>query len=163
MYRISFQIGNVSFEIESSDQKWVEAKEKQYLKEYVHRTKPLPQNDIVTSARGEPRIEARPVTLSPHMSINEFYKKYVKDITSRPDIAVFMVYYLQKVLKKDDITTADVTRCFANVSYPQYNRINMTDVLSRAKKKAFLNYINNFWKLTLTGEDFVLNAISGGK
>jgi hypothetical protein len=36
----------------------------------------------------------------------------------------------------------------------------MTDVLLKAKKIAFLNYVNKLWSLTTTGEDFVLNNIT---
>jgi hypothetical protein len=109
--------------------------------------------------------EEKFVSISPSISVNEFYRQYVKEnkITSRPDIAVFMVYFLEKILKKDEITTGDIAKCFGDISYPNFNKLNMTDILNQGKRKALLNYVNNLWKLTLTGEDFVLNAISGKK
>jgi len=158
-YRISFQIGNIKFDIESTDQTWVEAKEKQYLEKYF--VESLSKIEL----SGGIEIEKKAPPISPTISINEFYRQHVKEnkITSRPDIAVFMVYFLEKIAKKDEITTADVTKCFGDISYPNFNKLNMTDILNQAKRKALLNYVNNFWKLTLTGEDFVLNAISGKK
>jgi len=154
-YRISLCLGDSSFEIESTDKAWLEAKEKQYLFKMN-----LPS---VSPSRppGVHRTEKEEV-FSPNLSINEFYKKYVKanNVKSRPDMAVFFTYYLGKILKKDVIKTADVADCFAKIAYPGYNKLNMTDNLSKAKRKAFLNYVNNSWSLTTTGEDFVANIIA---
>jgi len=158
-YRISFQMGTIKFDIESTDQNWLEAKEKQYLEKYFK--EPLLKMEF---PGGVPK-EEKFVSISPSISVNEFYRQYVKEnkITSRPDIAVFMVYFLEKILKKDEITTGDIAKCFGDISYPNFNKLNMTDILNQGKRKALLNYVNNLWKLTLTGEDFVLNAISGKK
>ncbi len=71
-------------------------------------------------------------------------------------------YHLFKnILKKDSIRTSDIVQCFADVSYPSYNKLNITDILSKAKKKALLNNVNNLWSLTITGEDFILNTMTG--
>lgn len=107
----------------------------------------------------------QPTPVPQNLNVNEFYKTYIKPkkITARPDIAVFFVYYLEKILKKETVPTADVTQCFADVSYPGYNNLNMTDILNQAKRKALLNNVNKLWSLTITGEDFVLNTLSGEK
>lgn len=147
-YRISFKIGQSSFEIESTDLKWLESKEKDYFQRLIgHGPKQMPQ--------------AQPTGLPPQLSLNEFYQKYVKKIKSRPSTAVFFIYYLQKMRKKETIRTADVTNCFKEIGYPNWNKINMTEVLSSAKRRALVNYVNKLWSLTATGEDYVLNVITG--
>jgi hypothetical protein len=152
-YRISVRIGDSSFEVESTDLTWLESKEKEYLSKLKERpSRPTSQ---------PPQTE--PLIIPQNLTINEFYKRYIKsnNITSRSDIAVFFVYYLQKILKRDSIKTADIIQCFADVSYPNYSNLNMADILNKAKKKALLNNVNNLWSLTITGEDFILNTITG--
>lgn len=96
------------------------------------------------------------------MPINEFYRKYIHDgkVSSRPDIATFFIYYLEKIKENEEVTSTDVKDCFNKVQYPGWNKINIGDVLNKAKKKAFLNSVGNQWSLTITGEDFVLNNLS---
>jgi hypothetical protein len=155
-YRIAFTIGNVKFELESTDLAWLEAKEKEYLAK-LSESRASPQSPV--------QRLPEPTPVPQNLTINEFYKTYIrqKKITARPDIAVFFVYYLEKILKKETVATADVTQCFADVSYPAYNKLNMTDILNQAKRKALLNNVNKLWSLTITGEDFVLNTLSGEK
>jgi predicted metal-dependent hydrolase len=97
----------------------------------------------------------------PQMTLNEFYRKYVHKIKSRPTIAVFLLYYLERMRKKDKIQTADVLSCFKEIHYPNWNNLNMTDILTSAKRRALVNYVNKLWSLTTTGEDYVLNMVSG--
>lgn len=158
-YRISFQTGNTKFEIESSDKDWVESKEKEYLENIQNREKKLPKT------QEDSKVEMEKNVTYQDLSINEFYQKFIKGkkITSRPNIAIFFVYYLQKIKKLDSAKTQDVVQCFGDISYPNYNNLNMTDILNQGKRKGFLNYINNLWTLTLTGEDFVLNTITSEK
>lgn len=160
-YRIAVKLNEFSFEIEGSDLSWVEKKEKEYLNKFSedHSLKKNQNQESETKKHPHHKEQAVPANLT----INEFYNKYLKNgaIKSRPDIAVFFIYYLQKITKKQDIKTQDVTQCFADVGYPSYNKLNMTDILNQAKRKALVNYVNNFWALTITGEDFVLNTITG--
>ncbi len=100
-------------------------------------------------------------SVPPKMTLNEFYRHYVHKIKSRPTIAVYLLYYLQKIRKKDIIKTADVLNCFRDIAYPNWSKLNMTDILTSAKRRALVNYVNKLWSLTSTGEDYVLNAISG--
>jgi hypothetical protein len=154
-YRISYTVGKSSFDIESTDKAWLESKEQEYLKKIAETPQPhrVASDDAQTSS----------VAIPQNLTINEFYKKYIKPnkITGRPDIAVFFIYYLEKISKRDSIKTSDIVQCFADVSYPAYNKLNMTDVLNQAKKKALLNNVNSLWSLTITGEDFVLNTMTG--
>jgi len=155
-YRISYTVGNASFEIESSDKSWLESKEKEYLTFLSE----VPKQHAVQVVNSDQQSIS---VIPQNLTINEYYKRYIKPnkITARPDIAVFFVYYLEKILKRDTIKTSDVLQCFADVSYPSYNKLNMTDILNQSKKKALLNNVNNLWALTITGEDFILNIMTG--
>jgi hypothetical protein len=162
LYRISYQSGQVQFELESSDETWVEKKEKQYL-DLLKGASAISLQKERGGADSSSALTKAPISGS--ITVQEFYTKYIKSnkITSRPNIAVFFLYYLQKLTGKQDIITQDVVQCFAEIGYPSYNKINMTDTLNQAKRKALLNNINKTWSLTSTGEDFVLNLISSGE
>ena len=156
-YKISFKIGNASFEIESTDINWLKSKEKDYLKILTAKAvEQVPLKKTATLAVQSPAVP-------PKMTLNEFYRKYALTIKSRPTTAVFLIYYLQKVMKKDKIITSDVTKCFRDISYPNWNKLNMTDILKSAKRRALVNYVNKLWSLTTTGEDYVFNTIAGKK
>lgn len=160
-YRISFKIGDSSFEIESTDLKWLESKEKDYIKKLDTQASKF-KSEAQISAPSPKRPSSRDiVTLD--MSLNEFFRSYIRErkITSRTTIVVFFVYYLERVLKKDEINMADVRQCFKDASYPNWNKLNVTDILRRARRRALLNHVNNLWSLTTTGEDFVLNSLTG--
>jgi hypothetical protein len=155
-YRVSYTVGHLSFDIESTDKAWLEIKEKEYLAKLAEAPQQAHGSATITPGTGQ-------VVIPQNLTINEFYKQYIKSkkITSRPDITVFFIYYLEKILKKDSIKTGDVIQCFADVSYPAYNNINMADILNQSKRKALLNSVNSQWSLTITGEDFVLNTMTG--
>ena len=154
-YRISFKMGDRGFEIESTNLQWIKNKEKEYLQKVegkksraTEEVEPLPES----------HTELR---ISPTITLNEFHRKYVYKIKSRPTIAVFLLYYLDKIKKKDKIKTADLANCFKEIHYPNWNHLNFTDILISAKRRALVNYVNKLWSLTTTGEDFVLNMVSG--
>lgn len=158
-YRISLQLGDIKVEIESSDKSWIEDKEAQYIDKFIEKAKKLSQLRVE-----EPTKIEEPQVVSDALTIHEFYNKYMKGkMRTRTKIAVFFVYYLQKIQKRDDVRTQDVLQCFADIGYPNYNKINMTDTLTGSKKRGLLNYVNKIWSLTTTGEDYVLNAISSEK
>jgi hypothetical protein len=142
-YRISFHRDNVGFEIETTDLDWFER---------------------VVASPAVAEVPARETTqmVPQNLTINEFFKKYIKpnNISSRADIVVFFVYFLQKVLKREALKTADVAQCFADVSYPNYSKLNVTDILHQARRRGLLNNVNSLWSLTITGEDFVLGVLT---
>jgi hypothetical protein len=154
-YRISIKIGDVDFEIESTNVKWVEAKEKAFLQKMGKK-----QIGDAVESRDASR-ESTMAEMPPQITLNEFYRKYVHKIKSRPTIAVLLLYYLEKIQKKDKIKTGDVANCFRDIHYPNWNKLNMTYILTNAKHRALVNYVNKLWSLTTTGEDFVLNMLSG--
>jgi len=154
-YRISFKIGNTCIDLESTDVKWLEKKEKIYLQKISSKSEEEP---AVGHGLMEP-VEA--TGKHGKITLNEFYRKHVHKIKSRPTVAVFMLYYLEKIRKKEKIRTADVVHCFKDIGYPNWNKLNMTDILTSAKRRALVNYVNKIWSLTTTGEDYVLNMLSG--
>lgn len=156
-YRISHRIGESSFELESTDKAWIDAKEKEYLS--LLSEKPAKQvKSLIKEIPGDEKKES----LSPNLTINEFYRRVLKSskVTSRPDMAVFFVYYLSEIAKLGSIKSSDVSQCFADISYPGYNKLNIADILGKAKRKALLNNVNSQWTLTMSGEDYVLNFIT---
>ncbi len=155
-YRIFYQLGDSSFEVESTDKEWVDIKEKEYISNLSL------QHSRQSGGSADTHKFEKKIDLSPTLTINEFYRNYLKskDIKSRPEMAVFFIYYLAKISKKDVIKTGDVQQCFADISYPNYNKLNFTDILNQAKRKALLNNVNSAWSLTITGEDYVLGIIT---
>lgn len=154
-YRISFKNGNIGFDIESTDVKWLEKKEKVYLQKIIRGTIDTSESDLGSS---EGLVKAE---IGPKITLTEFYRKHVHKIKSRPTVAVFLLYYLEKIKKKDKIRTVDIMNCFKEIGYPNWNKLNVTDIMTSAKRRALVNYWNKFWSLTTTGEDFVLNMLSG--
>jgi hypothetical protein len=157
-YRISFYLENTGFDIESTDKEWLEEKEKEYLTKL----------NSVASQPGSSAIDSeleKPTVLPQNLTVNEFYRNIVtaNNVRSRPDIAVFFIYYLRKIRKMEAIKPADVQQCFADIFYPGYNKLNFPDILNKAKNRALLNYVNGLWSLTITGEDYVLNSIRNPK
>jgi len=155
-YKIVLNFGDVGFEVESTDKEWVETKEKEYFEKF-YTSKALTKKETKSISSVEPK------GIQGDVNINEFYNKYIKanKVNSRPDIAVFFVYYLQKIQKTSEIRSGDISNCFKDISYPSWNSLNYTDILNQGKRRGFLNYVNKNWSLTLTGEDFVMNMLSG--
>lgn len=161
-FKLAFSFEGKKIVISSHDQSWVEKKEKEYKEEITK---------ILSSIISEPekvdftnlnRQEKNIQDINPSISVNEFYRTFLHEtkITSRPEIATFFVYYLVRIKKQEEISPNDIKICFKDSGYPGWNKINISDVLSKAKKKAFLNFHNNQWSLTITGEDYVLNSMS---
>ena len=158
-YKLIVTVGDISIELSSHDKEWTEKKIKEFsILQFVKIT---PENIDSRKMKEESKIKD-PIKTMNFMTEGEFYRKYIKEkkIVSRPDISTFFVYYLSKIKKVEQITTAEIKNCFKEISYPNWNKINVTDALTKAKKKAFLNNINELWILTITGEDFVLNSIA---
>jgi len=158
-YKILVSVASI--EISSHDKDWLEEKEKKYSDAIKHLLSnseaPIKKDEV----KGIDQSPAKPHKIG-KIPINEFYRNYIhsKEIKSRPDIVTFFIYYLSKIEEKTDIQSSDVKELFKEVGYPGWNKINITDALRQAKKKAFLNSVGNNWFITITGEDFVLNAIS---
>ncbi len=153
-YRILINNASGTIEIESTDSRWLEKKQKELIKllndDKIFEKKITHQNKIA---------EVETKKIPSHITINEYYRKYCKDIKTNTDLAVYFIYYLTWIEKKKDISTNHVKELFIKVGIPKANSLNYADMLGRAKKRALVNYISGFWSLTITGEDFVLNKI----
>ena len=158
-YKLSIAIGDISIEVSSHDKEWTEKKIKELSIEQFIKTKPKDIESIKSKEESKTKESSKIIN---SMSVAEFFRQYIhqKKITSRPDISTFFVYYLSKIKKIEQITSTEIKNCYKESGYPSWNNINVPDVLLKAKKKAFLNNVNDLWMLTITGEDFVLNAIA---
>lgn len=155
MYKLSVTRSGVSVSAESHDREWVEQQIEKFL-------------SIVNAI--SPNIESAPVpkggdrrtTMPANMTIPEFFRNYIRplNLKSRPDLALFFVYYLEKIAGTEEIKTSDVAACFAEIGYANHNKLNYTDILTSNRKKGLVNYVGTQWSLTFTGEDYVLNKIS---
>jgi hypothetical protein len=159
-FKIAYKAGEFSFELESSEMDWIEKKEKEYLKKLPDQTE-MPLN--VKKSKDE--LVQKPKALSDiseSMTINEFYNQHVKklNIKSRTQIALFFVYYMETIQKRNDIKSGEIVNCFKAIHYPNWNKLNAPDLLLQNKKKAFLNNVNGYWSLTITGQDYVLNTLA---
>ena len=153
-YRVLIANSSGTIEIESTDAGWVEKKQKELIK-LIRDDKNL-EKKIVSQIKSS---ELETKKIPSHITINEYYRQYCKEIKTNTDLAVYFIYYMSWFEKKKDITTNHVRELFIKVGIPKANNLNYADILGRAKKRALVNYIDGFWILTITGEDFVLNTI----
>ncbi len=153
LYKIKINLGKLTVELESHDKEWLEVKEKKYLDEFISN----PQ--IMAKASDKLENDDQQLEIShdfTSFTINEYYNKYLSGKSyPRTTVATLLFYYLEKIRKIENIKTGDVRNAFQEISFPKYDKINFTDLLSQLKKTGILNKINNYWKLTLTGMDFV--------
>lgn len=159
-YKLGINLSAKSIEISSHDKQWVESKVKEFetiltvLKETASQPIKSEEEDSANSTKQKNKIDK--------LSINEFYKKYIQGlkINSRIEIATFFAYYLKQKNATNDFSGQDIKDLYKEVAYPGWNTINMADVLSKAKQRAFLNNVSSRWSLSLSGEDFVLGKIA---
>ena len=160
-YHIVVENGDKRFEIESTDREWVE-KQKTDLAKSLGIFQPQAPTRSGSTGKHPKEAPASSERLSiAKMTINEFYRNYCTGLKSNTDKAVFFLYFLSQVENKKNVSTNEIRDLFVAVGIPKANNLNHADILSRAKKRALLNYIDNKWSLTITGEDFVVNKIQG--
>ena len=159
-YKIRVAFGKISFELESHDKEWLESKEKALMGNLLSnpdallRLSKLEEEGMAKGATSLVEIGGAALT------INEYYQKFIKGKNwTRPKIALFLLYYIEKVRGESEISSSDVRRAFKDISYPKYDTINYTDMLNQQKRKGFLNKIEGKWKLTVTGIDYVMSEL----
>ncbi len=160
VYRIVIENGPKKLEVESTDKAWVEKKIAELAKTiniFEKGLEKIPQKKEIGKRTPDQKIGL------PKMTIDEFYRNYCTRIRTNTDKAVFFIYFLNLVENKKEISTNDVRDVFIRLRIPKTNSLNYADILARAKKRALLNYIDNLWSLTITGEDYVLNKIQNIK
>jgi hypothetical protein len=155
LYKLSVTRAGVTVSAESQDKEWVEERVQEYLSS-AHLT---PLSGAPEDSSGD---QGQPSSVPASMTIPEFFRNYIKplNLKSRPDLALFFVYYLEKMDGREEIKTSDAAACFAAVGYANHNKLNYTDILTSNRKKGLLNYVGSQWSLTFTGEDYVLNKLS---
>lgn len=159
MEHYKIEISKDSIGISSHDKQWVEDKVVEF-KNLIEHLKKYHEKSLSHPVSEDTRTSQKK-SISSNMPINEFYRKYIHSkIKSRPDIATFFIYYLTKVENKNNVNVSEIKDIFKDVQYPGWNKLNITDILNNAKKKALLNSVGGQWSLTITGEDFILNSIS---
>jgi hypothetical protein len=165
-YKIRISIGRISLELESHDKEWLEAKQESLLGSLLNNPEGFRQlisEPSVSTGSGE-NPQSHRLLPEESMSINEFYTKFLKGKSmGRNEVAVYMIYFLERIRKVADIASSTVKDAFAELQYPKYQEFNFADILNQAKRKGYLNRVDDKWKLTLTGSDFVLSQIADEK
>jgi len=156
-YRLKITVGKIAFEIESHDQEWVKEKEAKLMGELFSD----PERVARLASKGdEPESPPPNVAIKSKLTIHEFYKKYVSGRNwPRTKIALMVIYYLDKYLSQESITSSQVKKAFQEIGYPKYDKLNYTDILNQLKRSGYLNKIGKDWRLTITGQDYVLSQI----
>jgi hypothetical protein len=121
---------------------------------------PATLEDAAGSQSGSAQPVSRTLTDS-GLTITEFYRKYSSGKShSITTIALLLIYYLEKMRGVEQISTNEVRNAFKEIAYPKIAKINFTDRCNQLKAKGLLNKVDNHWKLTITGIDYVINALS---
>lgn|GEM_PF-2342159 len=155
-YKIEVRIGQVAFVIESHDKEWLESKQKEVMGDLLKD----PERVVQLSRSPSPSPSVRSVAAPSHsQTIQEFFNRFLLKGKSRTEIALYFVYFYEKMQSKDDVVSSDIKDAFKRVAYPGYAKINVTDILNQSKVKGYLNKDGNSWKLTVTGADFILNGL----
>jgi ribosome-binding ATPase YchF (GTP1/OBG family) len=154
-YKIEVRIGQVAFVIESHDKEWLECKQKEIMGDLLKDPERVVQLSKAQSSSPSVRSVAAPAH---SLTIQEFFNKFLKG-KSRTEIALYFVYYYEKMQSKDGVVSSDIKEGFKRVAYPAYGKINVTDILNQSRVKGYLNKEGNSWKLTVTGADFILNGL----
>ena len=156
-YRMKITMGRVMIELESHDMGWINEKEKSLLADLLSHPEAISKSEIAADSRGQ---ETK-LQIGAEATINEYYRKHVaKESLSRPDIALMLFYYLEKIRGQAEIATTDIKAAFKEIAFPRYDKMNFTDTLNSLKNRGFLNKDGKTWKLTLTGIDYILTSMS---
>ncbi len=158
-YKLRVSIGRISFELESHDKDWLESKEKSLMGNLLSNPDAMLQLSKLEdkdTGQGETVIKMT----DSGITVNEYYQKYIKGKNwSRQKMALFLIYYLEKIRHQTDISTTDIKSAFREIAYPKYDSFNYTHMLNMGKKRGHLNKVDGKWKLTVTGVDFVLSEL----
>lgn len=133
-YRFRFKQGEVEFEIEG-DKEFVEKHIKVFEKEM-------------------PKIPKDRVELET-FSLVEFYK--LKQPKDHNETVVVFAYWLTKKDQQEEFKPRDITACYDGAKIPLPKNVQQHVSAMASGKKAYLTAgtKNGWYKLTLTGEDFV--------
>lgn len=149
IYRIRIKFGEVEIEAEG-DKEFVEKHIEEFKKEMPKIAKELPPKEkTVTSETQKERVELEGLSLA------EFYKQ--KQPRDHNETVVVFAYWLTKKEKKGEFKTKDITACYdgARIPKPKNATQHVQAVASGKKAQLTAGSKRGYYKLTLTGEDFV--------
>jgi hypothetical protein len=154
-YKIEVRMGQVAFVLESHDKDWLERKQKEVMGDLLKD----PERVLQLSRSQSQNASTRSLPAPSHaQTIQEFFNRFLKG-KSRTEIALYFVYYFEKMQSKEEVVSSDVKDGFKKVAYPGWAKINVTDILNQSKVRGYLNKEGNSWKLTVTGADYILNGL----
>ena len=86
-------------------------------------------------------------------TFQQFYEK--KEPKTGIEVNTVAVYYLEKVLEKQEITIEDIYTCYKNVNarIPKALKQSLNDTSS--SKYGYINAVNNYYTVSTVGENFV--------
>ncbi|MGQ9848338.1 MAG: hypothetical protein ACUVQP_12680 [Bacteroidales bacterium] len=148
-YKIRIKIGDVEIEAQG-DKEFVEKHIEEFKKEMPKIAKELPPKEKPIP----PEIPREEVELE-KLSLGEFYKR--KQPKDHNETVVVFAYWLTKKEGKAEFKGGDINTCYdeARISKPKNVRQHIKGMTSG--KKAYLTAVarRGYYKLTLTGEEFV--------
>ena len=147
-YRIRIKLGEVEIEVEG-DKEFVEKHIEEFKKEMPKIAKELPSKKTVT-----PEIQKEKDELE-RLSLAEFYK--MKQPKDHNETVVVFAYWLRKKEGEEEFKTRDISNCYDTTRIQKPKNITQHIQAVASGKKAWLTggSKKGFYKLTLTGEDFV--------
>ncbi len=148
-YRIKIKQGEIEIEVEG-DKEFVEKHIEEFKKELPRIAKELPSKEKIVS----PEIPEKESELE-KLSLAEFYKQ--KDPKNHNETVVVFAYWLTKKEKKEEFKTKDIGACYdeARISKPKNITQHVQAVASGKKAYLTKGSARTYYKLTLTGEEFV--------
>ena len=147
-YRIKIKKGNLEIEVEG-DKEFVEKHIEEFKEELPKITEEKPSEEVSVSSTWEGETELK------NLSLAEFYKmKQPRD--HNETVAVF-AYWLTKKENKEEFKPRDISKCYDVARITKPKNIAQHIQAAASGKKAWLTAGSKrgFYKLTLTGEDFV--------
>ncbi|PNR87541.1 hypothetical protein X925_08890 [Petrotoga sp. 9T1HF07.CasAA.8.2] len=145
-YRVRIKNGEVEIEAEG-DKEFVEKHIKELKEEVLKFAKESPpkENSSTPEISTENELEK--------LSLVEFYKQ--KQPKDHNETVLVFAYWLTKRKKKEEFKTKDITACYDEVRIRKPK--NTSQNVQNGVKKALLTIgsENSYYKLTLSGEEFV--------
>lgn len=146
-YRIRIKLGEVEIEAEG-DKEFVEKHIGEFKKEMPQVAKGLPSKEVI------PEIPREKLELE-RLSLAEFYKQKIpRDYN---ETAVVFAYWLTKKEKKEEFKTKDISACYdeVRITKPKNESQHVRGEASGKKARLTAGSKKGYYKLTLTGEEFV--------
>lgn len=148
-YRIRIKLGEREIEAEG-DKEFVE----KYIEEFKKEISKIPTELPSTEKIITPEIQKEKIELD-RLSLAEFYKR--KNPKHHNETVVVFAYWLKKREKKEKFTAKDINDCYEEAKISKPRNVTQHIQVVASGKKAYLTRGpgRGYYKLTLTGEEFV--------